>query len=92
MLKEIRTGTWRWELMQRPWRGAAYWFAPHGLLSLLSYTAQDDQPRDDTDHSELDSLTLTISQENSPQANLVGTFSQLKLCQVHTRVYVCSVV
>jgi hypothetical protein len=23
-------------LMQRPWMGAAYWLAPHGLLSLLS--------------------------------------------------------
>jgi hypothetical protein len=22
--------------MQRSWRGAAYWLAPHGLLSLLS--------------------------------------------------------
>jgi hypothetical protein len=28
-----RPGTWRQELMQRPWRGAAYWLAPHGLLS-----------------------------------------------------------
>lgn len=26
---------------ERPWRGAAYWFAPHGLLSLLSYGTQD---------------------------------------------------
>jgi hypothetical protein len=24
-------------LMQRPWVGAAFWLAPHGLLSLLSY-------------------------------------------------------
>jgi hypothetical protein len=31
-----RAGTWRQELMQRPWRSAAYWLAPHGLLSLLS--------------------------------------------------------
>jgi hypothetical protein len=23
-----RAGTWRQELMQRPWRGAAYWLAP----------------------------------------------------------------
>jgi len=29
------------ELMQRPWRGAAYWFTPHGLLSLPSYRTQD---------------------------------------------------
>jgi hypothetical protein len=32
-----RAGTWRQELMHRPWRGAAYWLAPHGLLSLLPY-------------------------------------------------------
>jgi hypothetical protein len=27
--------------MQRPWRGADYWFALHSLLSLLSYKTQD---------------------------------------------------
>jgi hypothetical protein len=27
--------------MQRPWRDAAYWLAPQGLLSLLSYRTQD---------------------------------------------------
>jgi hypothetical protein len=26
--------------MQRPWRGAAYWLAPSGLLSLLAYRTQ----------------------------------------------------
>ena len=31
-------GTWKQELMQRPWRGATYWLAPEGLLSLLSYS------------------------------------------------------
>ena len=30
--------------MQRPWRGASYWLAPHGLLSLLFYSTQDYQP------------------------------------------------
>jgi hypothetical protein len=39
--KEVRPETWRQELMQRPWRGAAFWLAPHGLLSLLSYRIQD---------------------------------------------------
>jgi hypothetical protein len=39
-LKEARMesqgrGTWRQELMQRPWRSVAYWLASHGLLSLL---------------------------------------------------------
>jgi hypothetical protein len=35
---ELTVGTWRGELRQRPWRGAAYWPAPYGLLSLLSYS------------------------------------------------------
>jgi hypothetical protein len=39
--------------MQRPGRGAAYWVAPHGLHSLLSYRTQDDQPRDGTTHNGL---------------------------------------
>jgi hypothetical protein len=36
-----RAETWRQEPMQRPWRGAAYWLASPGLLSLLSYRTQD---------------------------------------------------
>jgi hypothetical protein len=36
-----RAGTWRQELMQRLWRGAAYRLRPHGLLSLLSYRTQN---------------------------------------------------
>ena len=46
-----RVGTWRQELMQRPWRDAAYWLAHHGLLSQLSYRTQIHQPRDETIHS-----------------------------------------
>jgi hypothetical protein len=30
-----RAGTWRQELMQRPWKGAVYWLVSYGLLSLL---------------------------------------------------------
>ena len=40
-----RAGTWRQELMQRPWMSAAYWFDFHGLLSLFCYRTQDHQPR-----------------------------------------------
>jgi hypothetical protein len=40
-----RAGTWRQELMQRPWRGAAYWLASPGLLTLLSL-----EPRNGTTH------------------------------------------
>ena len=56
-LRKVRTGTlmgavtWRWELMQRLWRGAAYWLACHGLLSLLSYRTQEHQPRNGTTHN-----------------------------------------
>jgi hypothetical protein len=36
--------------MHRPCGNAAYWLAPHGLLSLLSYTTQDHPPRARTAH------------------------------------------
>ena len=49
-----RAGTWRQKLIQRPWRGAAYWIASPGLLSLLSYRTQDYQPRDGATHNGLD--------------------------------------
>ena len=39
-----KAGTWRQELMQRPWRGAAYWLAPHSLLSPLSYRTPNHLP------------------------------------------------
>jgi hypothetical protein len=47
-----RAGTWRQELMQKPWREAAYWIASPALLSLLAYRAQDYQPRDGTTYNE----------------------------------------
>jgi hypothetical protein len=53
-----RAGTWRQELMQRPWRGAAFWLASHGLLNLLSYRTQDPQHRGGTTHSGLGPPTL----------------------------------
>jgi hypothetical protein len=57
-----RAGTWRaQELMQRPWRGAAYWLASHGLLNLLLYRTQDHQPSDGPTHSGLDPLLSIIS-------------------------------
>jgi hypothetical protein len=38
-----------------PWRGAAYWLAPHGLLRLLSYRTQNHHhPRDGSIHKGLD--------------------------------------
>jgi hypothetical protein len=43
--------TWRQELTQKAWRDAAYWLAPHGLLSLISYRSQDHQARVGPTHS-----------------------------------------
>jgi hypothetical protein len=31
--RNLKAGTWRQELMQKPWRGAVYRVAPHVLLS-----------------------------------------------------------
>jgi len=56
-LKQVR----KQELMQRPWRDAAYLLASPGLLSLLFYRTQDHQPRDSTTHNRLGPPTLTTS-------------------------------
>lgn len=40
-LREVRVGTWRQELKQKPPRSAAYCLAPHSLLSLLSSITED---------------------------------------------------
>jgi hypothetical protein len=45
-----KTGTWRQELMQRPWRSSAYWIASLGLFSLFSYGSQGYQPMDGITH------------------------------------------
>jgi hypothetical protein len=47
-----RSGTWKQELMQSSWRGAAYWLASHGFLGLLSYRTQD-HPRNGSAHNGL---------------------------------------
>jgi hypothetical protein len=39
--------------MQKPWRDAAYWLAPLGLLSLLSNGTHDHLPRNGVTHSGL---------------------------------------
>ena len=35
--KEVKAGTWKEDLMQRPRRGAAYWLVYYGLSDLLCY-------------------------------------------------------
>jgi hypothetical protein len=65
--------------MQRPWKDAAYWLAPHGLLSLLSYSLQDHQPRDGNIYNAQGLPISAINQEinpyTCPQANIRRHFS-----------------
>jgi hypothetical protein len=51
--KSNRAGTCEQELMQRPQMDAAYWLAPHGLLSLLPYRTEDPLPRGGPTHNGL---------------------------------------
>ena len=70
-----RAGTWRQELIQRLWMGDAFWLAPKGLLSLLSYRSQDHQPRDGTTHNGLGPPPLlVINWENALQLDLMEAF------------------
>lgn len=41
----IQAGTWRKELMQRPWKNAPHKHVHHALFILLSCSTQDHQPR-----------------------------------------------
>jgi hypothetical protein len=45
-LRGISRNSGKTETEAQRWRGAAYWLAPHGLLSLLSYRTQDHLLRD----------------------------------------------
>lgn len=59
-----RAGSWRQELMQTPWTGAAYQTVLCDLFILLSYRTQDQQPRDGKNHNSLrpsPSITKKIS-------------------------------
>jgi len=64
---ELKQGWNLKELMQRPWRGAAYWLASPGLPSLFSYRTQDHQPRDTITHHEWDPLPIIMNWENALQ-------------------------
>lgn len=65
-------------MIYRSQRNATYRLAPHGLLGLLSYITQGHQPKGRTVYSDLDLLTSITTQKNTPQANLVKAFSELK--------------
>ena len=59
--------------------GAAYWLAPHGLLSLLFYRTQDHQPRDGPTHNGLGPPPSINDLENPLQLYLMEIFLQLRL-------------
>lgn len=48
-----------------PFKVAAYWIVPYGLLSLLFHTTQDHLRRHDTSHSKPSLSTSITSQENA---------------------------
>lgn len=53
-----REETWKQELMERPWSGAAYLLTAHGLLS---YSVQDHQPKGGTTYNSLGSPPSIIN-------------------------------
>lgn len=64
---ELKAGTWRQELKQKPHRTAAYWLDVRDLCSLLSYATLDHLFKGDTTCSGLGPPTLTINQEDTSQ-------------------------
>ena len=64
--KSNRAGSWEQELMQKPWRDAAYWLAYPGLLSLLSYRTQNHQPTNGTTHNDQGLLPLNTDFKKMP--------------------------
>ena len=75
--------------MQRPWKGATYWLAPHDLLSttphdllhLLPYSTLDHQPRDGTTHNRLGPPYRSVIKNAllaCLQPDLMEAFSQLR--------------
>jgi hypothetical protein len=86
-----RAGSWRQELMQKPWRVL---LTGSWLDSLMSYKTQDHQPRDGTSHNRLGPPQLITTWENVLQLDLMEAFLQLmllplmitSLCQVDTQL------
>lgn len=64
--QELPGRTWKQEQKQRPWRNAACWLVPHGLLSLHSQKVQDFLPRGSAAHHRLGPHISTINKENVP--------------------------
>ena len=64
-----RARTWRQKLMQRPWRDASYWLAPHGPTqpAFVSYGTQGHQPRNGPTHNGLGSPSGIVNWGNTLQ-------------------------
>jgi hypothetical protein len=76
--------------MQRPWRSAAYWLAPHDLILLLSYRTLNHQPRDCPTHSGLGPQpSITKKMQDLVEAFFsieVPFFQITSLCQVNIKL------
>ena len=64
--------------MQGPLRNAAYWLSQCGLLCLLPYRTQDNQPRDGTTHNGLGPPQSITNEENTLQLYPTEAFSHLR--------------
>lgn len=73
--REVRTGT-----LGKATDGCCPLLTPHGLLSLLSHSTQDHQPRSATAQSGLGPPMSILNQETHrlAQGQLGGAFSQLR--------------
>jgi hypothetical protein len=70
--QEVKTGTWRKELKQRPWWSTASWLSLHDSCSLLSYVSKDNLSRGGTTHSGMGLPTLMINLGNAPTDMPIG--------------------
>lgn len=59
-------------MKQRCWRSAAYWLVIRGLLTLISYRAQDDLPSDVLAYCLLPSLKYQLSIKKCQTDLLIG--------------------
>lgn len=81
---------------ERPWKGAAYWLASLGLLSLFSYWTQDQQPRDATTHKGLGLLHWSLIEKmhyswgiSSTEApSFLMTLTCIRLTEPASTVYI----
>ena len=82
----LSPGTWKQEMDQKPWRRTAYWVAPCGFLSLLSYTFQEHLLSGDTAHSVLGPPTFIFPTKQY----YIGFFffQQKSLLPIHVEIWV----